>query len=115
MSIDYKYVEYLAYLDDNDESQWVVVPVRWVDDLKKLKLKHEENAWHMGDGNAPMRLLSCLDDANEDVSHVFDKGSVDRSRIDDVFFSANTLYTLMDEGYINKKCVEAFQAKEGAE
>ena len=52
---------------------------------------------------------SEMKECNKGVQHFFYPGCVDLSNLEDVFFTANTLYALMDEGYLNSNASEAFQ------
>ena len=110
MSIDYKYISFVVpgHLDaTEDEAWWVAVPIHWVDDIKKLMDSESDTCTNV-------RLFGSLEKAQRWATTYY-KGCVGTECIDALYGEMYRLYMLMDEGYINKKCVEAFQAKEGAE
>ena len=93
------YVAVYADLSQGTNPMWVVCPMRWV---------MEDKAGIGVFLNACM-TASEMKESNKDVQHFFYPGCVDLSNLEDVFFTANTLYALMDEGYLNSNASEAFQ------
>lgn len=73
--------------------EWVVCPEYWVnEDIAFFRLSEANLDGH--------------------ITAQFHPGCVNLSDLEDVFFSSNVLFTLLDEGFLNKNCVEAFKGGE---
>ncbi len=98
--------QYLAFLTptDCDTHLYTIAPARWV----------TGRAFRDFNVNAILPSLEAARKWRKDMvttaeAHLFSPGCVSLEDIEDIFATANRIYTLIDEGYLESTAAEAFQ------